>query len=571
MVNVRSYQDYLDKLPLESLQTLARNLKLTVPEREKVGRRQEQAIREKLYKELVAFYSQPSNLDKLWQELEPEARYMLELVLFSAGAEGTEAQKVHGKLYNLWGKEVTQQVRDRLLGLGLLFSTTKPLRQEMYHIPGELRGYLYYKKTSSLLEPLRQGEDPAENYGKFLWVDFYIFLGCVLQWGIKVAQAGHIYKKDRKKIAALLHYPEVEEWYEFLENLAWRQGFLEKDEVNYVYLSQEAWDWLQMPPVEQWYQFVSWILEKELARPQHLWMEHILNFVLSLPPGRWMSLSNLYRLISEFSSGAWRQYLLEKAKENVRQLVWTGLLELRGDWERGAVKGTSLLLLYLRLVYLRGESTEEAYSTGLPAEAGELFPEENSFVVQPNFEILAPLEIHPWLFMQMCSLAELVSADRVFVFRLSQQSLSRGFRQGWLPENMLKFFNDHTKYELPPNVRTTLEEWTQRMGKVYLERGVLVRCEAGIAEQIKAFLQEKGWLVDQISPTAFLIPENIAGVCLKCLERDGFFPRPQIIEHFLEARAIREGRYGEGESDELMEYIWKQLARKWIMEEFRKK
>lgn len=554
---------------MEFLQTLARNLNLPVPEPGKSGRGRAQLLREKLCKDLISFYSQPSHLEGLWQGLEPEARYMLELVLFGSGAQGLEVHKAHGRLNNLWGRDVTRQVRDKLLGLGLLFLSST-FRQEHYQIPAELSGFLYYKKVQSLIEPLRQGAEPGENHGKFLLVDFYVLLACVLQWRIKVAQAGYIYKKDRKKIASLLHYPENEKRYELLENLAWKLGFLKKEGENEVKLTKKAWEWLELHPVWQWHQFVTQILERELSSTEHKWLEHILNLVLVLPPGRWMSLANLQRLISDFSLGQWRQFIIQEAQNCLQRLLWAGLLEVRGNWDRGAIRPTSLLLLYLRLSRLfnsEGEEKSKARNeedfAQLAPEVEESFPKVETFVVQPNFEILAPLEINPLLFMRLSAFAELESADRMFIFRLSHRSFYRGFMSGWSPQDMVELINKHSKYELPPNVRSSLEEWSGKMGRVYLERGVLVRCTEELSGEVKAFLQRQGWLVDQISPTAYLVPEEVAGICLKLLEAEGFFPRPQVVEH--------RANLGSGVYRGVGEDILGAWLRDIILEELRKK
>ncbi|MGI9951609.1 helicase-associated domain-containing protein [Moorellaceae bacterium AZ2] len=532
LAGVGSYGDYIGNMPLDFLRVLATNLKLPIPEPGR-GRGQSGFLREKLCKDLISFYNQPSNLEVLWQRIETEGRYMLELVFFTAGPEGSPAAKVHGKLNNLWGEEVTRHVRDKLLGLGLLFLSRVAYRQEFYHVPFELGSFLYHKKIQTLIEPLRPDAERGENHGKFLLVDFYIFLACVLQWRIKVTNAGHIYKKDRKKIASLLHYPELPERYEFLESLAWRLGFLVKDQENNVCWSERVWDWIRLHPLEQWYQFVTWIIEKDLEDSrQYSWLEHILNLVLALPPGRWMSLANLYRLIGEYSLGYWRQYLVQRAKECLEKLLWTGLIEVRGDWEKGAIKASPLLEFYLRMFNLLRHNEEiEGEHAELWPEAGELFPQVDTLVVQPNFEILAPLEVSPLLFMQLSSFSDLQSADRMFIFKLSHQSFYRGFMSGWLPEEMIKILVERSKYELPPNVRSSLEEWSGKMGKVYLERGVLVRCEEGLSEEVKAFLQRHGWLVEQLGPGTYLVPEDIAQVCLNRLEAEGFFPRSHIVEH----------------------------------------
>lgn len=111
------------------------------------------------------------------------------------------------------------------------------------------------------------------------------------------------------------------------------------------------------------------------------------------------------------------------------------------------------------------ETDEEEQETAAYFKAlmAPYFPAESSFVVQPNFEIIAPLEIAPALLLQLSSFADLVSADRMFIFNLNEKSFYRGFRSGWKPEEMIGMLREHSKYELAANVLAIDHCWMPRI------------------------------------------------------------------------------------------------------------
>lgn len=536
---MESLAQYLAEAPIDFLRTVAYNLGIKIPEDKKNKRGQRQDERKILYKEIVNFFNQPQNLEKLWQSLREPERFFLELIHFTSSSSGAETNKVNEKMNKLWGKDIAWEVRKRVLDYGLVFLKKERYSREYYIIPAEVRYLISAQKVWTLVEPLRKEEPNCENHGLFLLIDFYILLASVLQWEIKVAQAGHIYKKDRKRILNLQHFLDDEVRYELLEKLAWGLQFLVEEEGR-ASLGKVTWEWLKLPQDEQWEIFTSWLLEPHFQGSQ-VWVDHIMSFLfLAAPHKRWLSLSNLYRLVADYNSGSTLELALTNIKEFIQKLTWLGLIELKGDINRGAIRLSQLGAIYgekfiqRTLKENRGEEIPEERVQKLKEALEKNFPEVKDIVVQPDFEILAPLEINPGLFFELATFADLKSADRAFIFKLNERTLYRGFLKGRRFEDVLGLLEKHSKYPLPPNVRTYLEEWGARMGQVYLERGLLVRClKEELSGQLKAFLEARGWLIEEIAPGVFLIPENLVRLCLLELEKAGFFPQPQVKEHLL--------------------------------------
>ncbi|KYH31193.1 helicase-associated domain-containing protein [Neomoorella mulderi] len=530
-----SYQDILAAIPLDFLQRLSQNLNLKVKMEKPSIAQYKEKLREKLYTELLSFYSSPANIGKLWQKAGPPGQLMLETILFNSSLGG-HINRVHERINQVLGKGTAREVGNKLLNQGLLFIQDGGYGQKYYYLPAEIRAFIYYKKAFSLLEQEeRTAPASIEDQGQFLLVDFYILLAAVFRGDIKIAQAGHIYKRDRKKIMLLQHY-QAEERYELLEQLAIKIGFIGEEDGRAI-LSAGAWDWLQLSRFEQWAYFVDWLVGSEVKDNWQVWPAHILSLLLAAPPDRWLSLPALYQLIPTYYSKSDCEYITQKLRTLLQKYLWVGLIARKGDEETGAIKMTEVFRSYFlagenweKDIETNEEEQEEAEAEYYKALMAPYFPEESSFVVQPNFEIIAPLEIAPALLLQLSSFADLASADRMFIFNLNEKSFYRGFRSGWQPEEMIDMLQEHSKYELPANVLASLEEWAARMGKVSLVRGVLVRCQRPEqALQVKALLEKNGWLLEAITPRDFLIPAAIAPHVLDILEIEGYMPYPRII------------------------------------------
>ncbi|MCG0278366.1 MAG: helicase-associated domain-containing protein [Thermanaeromonas sp.] len=534
---MKNLAKYLEEAPLDFLRTLAHNLNLKIPGGNKDKRGPGKKERKALYGAILAYFQDTRNLEKLWQQLGENERFFLELVHFTSSPAGADTSRVNEKVNKLWGEDTAREVRKRVLDYGLVFIEKERYVKEYYALPVEIRHFISSQKVWTLLEPLRK-EDPAyENHGLFLLIDFYILLASVLQWEVKVAQAGHIYKRDRKRILSLQHFPNDEMRYELLERMAWGLQFL-VEERGKASLGKAAWEWLKLPQARQWEFFTSWLLEPHFAGSP-VWAEHVLAFLLLAPRSRWISLPHLYRLVADYNSGSALKQALTHIRDFVQKLTWLGLVELKGDLDKGAIRASELGLVFGESALQesfkeRGESIPQEREQKLKEALDRHFPEVKDIVVQPDFEILAPLEISPRLFFELVTFAELKGADRAFIFKLNESGLYRGFLQGRGVKDVLGLLEKHSKFPLPPNVRTSLEDWGSRMGQVYLERGLLVRClKEELSTQLKTFLEARGWLIEEIAPGVFLVPGNIARPCLLELEKNGFFPQPQVREHFI--------------------------------------
>ncbi|MGI9862361.1 helicase-associated domain-containing protein [Moorella naiadis] len=535
---IGSYQEILTGAPFSFLRNLALNLNRPLVKDKKLIRLKPNAQRQELLKDLLAFYSSPDNREKLWEMAGSQGQFMLQTILFND--QPADVSRIHEQINKTFGKGSAKEIRDRLLAYGLLFTSDGGGPREYYLIPLEVRGIIYRHTAATLM--VKEGELPAgpvANHGLFLLVDFWILLISILQQEIRVTQAGNLYKRERKHIQLLQHYPQDEERYLLLETLGWRLGFI-KEEDGLAYLDKEAGVWLRRPRVEQWLSLVGWLLGRDFEDTRWLWPTHVMTALMVLQEDQWLSLPELYRLIKKIYIKQYLNYNLQYTRDFLQRALWVGAIEMVGNLETGAIRVTDIFRSYIDA--MRRDALRQNHAEERNAAQGSLdlykkvlehfLPEVGTFVVQPNYEIIAPLELAPPLLLLLSGLADLKSADRTFIFNLTEKSFYRGFTAGRQPEEMVKFLREHSKYELPTNVGATLEEWAAKMGTISLVRGALVRCRSTEeAVQVQAWLQARGWLLEQITPTDFLIPENVAYQCLHALEEEGYMPYPQVTVH----------------------------------------
>lgn len=100
-----------------------------------------------------------------------------------------------------------------------------------------------------------------------------------------------------------------------------------------------------------------------------------------------------------------------------------------------------------------------------------LFPEkETELVVQPNFDIVAPMQdADPLLTVPLDQFALRVSSGQAAVYHLTKDSFTRALQEGHNPDAFVDFLLRHNRGgELPSNVAATLDDWRGGMKRVRL-------------------------------------------------------------------------------------------------------
>ena len=130
------------------------------------------------------------------------------------------------------------------------------------------------------------------------------------------------------------------------------------------------------------------------------------------------------------------------------------------------------------------------------------------FIVQPNFDVLVPLETYDAIAWELEEVADLVRVDTMRIHRLTKASVLRAFDLGWTAETVQDFLREGTGGIVPGNVERMIQQWESEFSRVQLYRAVVVACkDESIARDLKGLPEVAAHVRLDVTPTHFLIAE----------------------------------------------------------------
>jgi DNA excision repair protein ERCC-3 len=155
--------------------------------------------------------------------------------------------------------------------------------------------------------------------------------------------------------------------------------------------------------------------------------------------------------------------------------------------------------------------------------------QENPLIVQSDFTIL--VEVASPAYAQardrILAFAELVKApEHVHTYRITPLSIWNARACGISAADMLASLGTFSKYPVPPNVASEVEEYASRYGRLRLERrdGALglVAADLATAEEIARHRQIEPLIRARLGPTEFAVADADRGRLKQALIRAGF-------------------------------------------------
>lgn len=150
-----------------------------------------------------------------------------------------------------------------------------------------------------------------------------------------------------------------------------------------------------------------------------------------------------------------------------------------------------------------------------------------SFVVQPNFEIVASVEdMDPLMTAPLEMFADRISEGQVLVYRLSRDAFVRAMQEGRHADNFIAFLLDHSRNGLPENVRVTLRDWCGTAKAVRLRTYHVIEADDPL---VIAELEHNNQWQEHIEPVEGHKALRYHGVSKtqikRLLEKDGYIVR----------------------------------------------
>ncbi|MDI7278031.1 MAG: helicase-associated domain-containing protein, partial [Anaerolineae bacterium] len=161
--------------------------------------------------------------------------------------------------------------------------------------------------------------------------------------------------------------------------------------------------------------------------------------------------------------------------------------------------------------------------------AGLVPEDECSFIVAPNFEVVAPFTLHPRILLDLGALADLVQADQALVFQINRASVYRALKGGMDGTTVLAVLEKGSQQPVPQNVQASIQEWATAYGRVWLARFHLLRCaDAETAARLRVLPRLQPYVAGQLTPQDLILREGDHSAIYEILEHEGFLPRAQV-------------------------------------------
>lgn len=343
-----------------------------------------------------------------------------------------------------------------------------------------------------------------------------------------------------------LSYEWQAPYQQFLRLLAQTAGLARGGAEALLRPTREALEWMRLPALERARRLLdAWVemrwdelvhlgglkLRHEFRRDLAAARRAILALLAQVPRDTWVSLSGFVAAVK----AAEPDFARPDGRYDTWGLVGAGGERLDGFEHWDAVEGQHLLrvakttLRWLGLADLGGTEAEECFrltplGTALIQHApAPPEPPAERLLVQPNFEVLVPAYAALEARFQIARVAELVRADTVTVYRLSERRLHQALEQGIQLQDVLRFLREQGGREPPQNVSATLADWAARYGQVRIRPGALLEArDPALLEQIRRDRRVKLPQAEHLNDQTLLLRPADAAALAERLRKAGY-------------------------------------------------
>lgn len=124
---------------------------------------------------------------------------------------------------------------------------------------------------------------------------------------------------------------------------------------------------------------------------------------------------------------------------------------------------------------------------------GDAPPEDASartLLVQANLQVIAPPGTPLTVLARLGELCRLDAADQVATFSLARPNVQRAAAAGFTTQQMLAFFERHSRHGVPPTVERALRDWSRTRGEAHVVVGAVLVVDAP-EDEVRALLGDE--------------------------------------------------------------------------------
>lgn len=481
--------------------------------------------------EVHASLLEPGRLAAVLAALDPLEKTALWLVGTLNAGRGIPVEQCWAALAETTGQRHRrfQPTLDSLRRRGLVFVGHYDYRA-VYFIPRDVRAAAEEMFFRPVVAAAAEPEDAYRSAGHPATAlrDLQLFLLAVARGEIRLTRQGEIYRRQQMRLARLLGWPgwgpsdgppPREDCLAARMSVLWEYALarnLIEDHPDGVRATPALHRWTGLSRAERWLDMVE--LHIQCGAGWYHNMFTLLQMLLWAPPGRWLPLGSVSPVRGARSLPA---AVTESVAQRVRTLEFLGILE--------AAEGPDLSVRAVRLTPVGRTYLDAVFGGGEACFDGLLPEDESSFIVAPNFEVVAPFTLHPRTLLELGTLADLAKADQALVFQITRTSVYRALKAGMDGETVLAVLEKGSQHPLPENVQASIREWAAAYGRVWLARFHLLRCtDAETAARLKVLPRLQPYLAGELTPRDLILRECDPAAVYEVLEREGFLPRAQL-------------------------------------------
>ena len=427
----------------------------------------------------------------------------------------------HGKREDFWA--------DVLHGLGrhlLVFGNSHQAPPLFYVLPLPLLEVLASHFTRRLALPRDLGGDVRlskdTNFNFPVGYSITSVLTYLQQNRLRVTQKGEIFKKNQQEFVGFFanlwginDAGKVLAWHlELMRQLGLLRisdGFLEP---------HEEWvsEWLDFEPQQRRDLFLSCFESQEPLMP---WL---LILLADVPEGEWVPIEPLNVMYRRRYMGTvfQKRFLLKSyylppsgfynPMPPLESMAISGLLE------RGLGPDGSLV---------RISASGREFMAGKPlGEAVSDVPVQ--FLLQPNFEILAPAGLPLDQLYRLGEMCEFVSCDRMNRYLLTGDTVRAAVDRGWRRSELLRFLREGAAHGVPQNVDSTVDEWIGDRGEVEFHDALVATIHPAREAVLIDALEELAPGYRRMAPGVFAMARSARKAVAERLGEAGLNPTPWV-------------------------------------------
>jgi len=426
----------------------------------------------------------------------------------------------HGMSEDMWA-----EVLHSLGGDLWVFGNSRQSPPLFYVIPDAIAGELRHQFRSRLqLVGIEDDEitlSRKTNYRHPVGFSVVSFLAYVRQHAIRVTRKEEIFKKHHDELLSFFSNlwggadEKVLDWH---LSVARELGLVREREGHLVVDDLALSEFLHMSARQRRDLYMAFFRRQERLL---IWLMETLG---EMEPEVWIQLKKLRALYRRRYMGTvfHRRYICKSY-----YLPPSGfydpnpplqVLQLAGLVESGlGPKGSYIRLSRAGRIFVAGEQLEQL-------EANT----KVKFLLQPTFEILAPVGLPLQTLWLLSEVAELKAVDRASTYVLTRESVRKALDEGWRCERLIRFLAEGSQVGVPQNVKKTIRNWAGKHGAVEFHDALLITADVKRAPKLQKLLKAEDIPFDLLAEGIFAVPREERARLLDLFVDNNMDPSPKV-------------------------------------------